>query len=314
MESIDLSQIKVSNPYLRTKTDIELLKKSIQTVGLINPLTLNAENELIAGGRRYQALKELGFTQVDIVRVNKDQLEQELISIDENLVRTPLNKIELESCLNRGREIYEQLNPSANKIDTDIKELTPEQKRHEKEAEENDTTSFAAVTAEKTGLSKAVIKKAIQRDLKSSQRVKEARGAGELSASQVNEMIQLEEKDQDQLLEHVKNKSVKNVRRMIKTARSQGVEAAIEESEKTPETPRELIQLESLAKKINKLFSKVLLEDMPLDEKQNKKLIQIIGTLNQQAQEFLEKFEFSSDHIPASLQQRETDQAQEMVQ
>ena len=112
-------------------------------------------------------------------------MEQELISIDENLVRKPLEKIEFEQCLNRGREIYEKLNPTANKVDIEKEALSPEEKKQEKEDEENDDSSFAAITAEKLGVSKSVIKRAIKRDAKSSTQVKSARGAGEVSCNEM---------------------------------------------------------------------------------------------------------------------------------
>jgi len=118
---------------------------------------------LLAGSRRFQAITELGWKEVDAHVVDRDVLQQELISIDENLVREPLNKLELEKCLNRGREIYEQLNPDANKIDIS-----------------------------KTGLSKSVIKSAIKRDALAADSVKQARSQGELNASQTNEIIQLD--------------------------------------------------------------------------------------------------------------------------
>ena len=46
-----------------------------------------------------------------------------------------LNKLELENALNRGREIYENLNPTANKVS--IK--TDEDKKSETEDEEEGT-------------------------------------------------------------------------------------------------------------------------------------------------------------------------------
>ena len=302
MEKLALNQVIVSNPYLRTNTDIEALKKSIEAVGLINPLTINKDNELLAGGRRYQAMKELNIDEALVQRVDLSSLEQELISIDENLVRTPLNKIELENCLNRGREIYEELNPTANKVKTEVKEMTPEEKRNEKAQDEEDTTSFAAITAEKTGLSKAVIKKAIQRDEQSSKKVKLARGAGEISASQVNEIIQLKKGDQDRLLDHVKNKSVKDVRKMIKTARIDGLDAAIEESENTQEVPREFIQLEAMAKKTNKLLSKVIIENIHAEGDQFKKVIAQIKSLHKQSNDFLALFTDDSNFIPMDIE------------
>lgn len=290
MEKVALDQVIITNPYLRTNTDIESLKKSIEAVGLINPLTINEKNELLAGGRRYQALKELGFSEVEVTRVDRSKLEQELISIDENLVRTPLSKIEFENCLNRGREIYEELNPTANKVETKIKALTPAEKRIEKEQEELDETSFAAVTSAKTGLSKAVIKKAIQRDAASSEKVKKARGAGEISASQVNEIIQLKKEDQDIILDHVKDKSVKDVRKIVKLARAQGLETAIEESENVDIVPREFTQLEAQVKKTNKLISKIIVENMDIDSDQISKIIEQVRILNHKSKDFLELY------------------------
>ena len=96
MQLVDISKIQTENDYLRLDTNIEQLKKSIETVGLINPLVINEENKLIAGGRRYCALKELGHKDVPVVIVKKNQQEEELISIDENLVRKDLTKIEVE--------------------------------------------------------------------------------------------------------------------------------------------------------------------------------------------------------------------------
>ncbi|HIP81409.1 MAG TPA: hypothetical protein EYH16_03255, partial [Leucothrix mucor] len=152
LDTRQLSDIKKNSEYLRHQTDVDTLKKSIESIGLINPLTINKENELLAGSRRFQAISELGWKEVDVHVVDRDLLQQELISIDENLVREPLNRLELEKCLNRGRDIYEQLNPSAIKIDISNESLNPENKLKDKAQEKTDTDSFAAITAEKTGL------------------------------------------------------------------------------------------------------------------------------------------------------------------
>ena len=156
MELVSIDLIKIKSSYLRVETNIEKLKKSIETVGLINPLVINNNNELIAGGRRYSALKELGVDQVPVFRVDKSESEQELISIDENLVRKDLTKIEFEKCLNRGKEIYEELYPNAKKVaDEDMK---TEEGINTHENLPNEERSFIDITSEKTGLSKKVIK------------------------------------------------------------------------------------------------------------------------------------------------------------
>jgi ParB family transcriptional regulator, chromosome partitioning protein len=290
MQNIALNKIIINNPYLRTQTDIESLIKSIETVGLINPITINEENELLAGGRRYQAIKELGWSEVPVQVVNCTKLEQELISIDENLVRKPLNKLEFENCLNRGREIYEELNPMANKIDMEIKVLSAADKKLEKRNEENDNDSFAAITAEKTGLSKSVIKVAIKRDALSSNRIKEARGAGDLSASQVNEIIKLKKEEQDKILPYIQNRPVKEVRKIVEIAKYGGVDAAIESSIGIETMPREFVQLGANARKVNKILSQILLEDIDFSGTDLNIIIKNMIKLRDHATDFLDRY------------------------
>ena len=187
-----LTDIQLKSSYLRLDTDVSALMESIRSVGLLHPLTVNGSNELLAGARRFQAVRELGWDEVPVQVVEQDALVQELISIDENLVRAPLTSVELEQSLNRGREIYEQLNPTANKVDLSIEPLTVEERAALKEREDQDMDSFAAITSGKTGLSKAVIKSAIKRDELASEVVKKARSDGELDATKTNEIIKLD--------------------------------------------------------------------------------------------------------------------------
>ena len=257
-----LTDIKRNSEYLRHGTDVDTLKKSIESIGLINPITINKDNELLAGSRRFQAIQELGWKEVDVHVVDRDLLQQELISIDENLVREPLNRMELEKCLNRGREIYEQLNPNAIKIDVSNESLSPENKLKDKEQEKVDTDSFAAITAEKTGLSKSVIKSAIKRDELASDSVKQARSQGELNASQTNEIIQLNKELQEKVLPLIADKTVKEAKKIIKAVKQGGIDAAIEENEKLVPIPKEYILLQSPVKRVNKNLTRILLEGM----------------------------------------------------
>ncbi len=274
-----LSDIKRNSEYLRYKTDVDSLKKSIESVGLINPLTINKENELLAGSRRFQAITELGWTEVDVHLVDHDSLQQELISIDENLVREPLNRMELERCLNRGREIYEQLNPNAIKIDISNESLNPENKLKEKKQEKTDTDSFAAITAEKTGLSKSVIKSAIKRDALAADSVKQARSQGELNASQTNEIIQLEKDLQEKVLPLIADKTVKEAKKIINAVKQGGIEAAIEANDNLVPLPKEYTLLKSPLKRVNKNLSRILIEGLkyegPEKDQINKEMLEL---------------------------------------
>ena len=71
-----ISEVKARGEEVKVRRkdgDISELKKSIQEYGLINPITINQNHELLAGRRRFQAVKELGWEETD-VRVINSQL------------------------------------------------------------------------------------------------------------------------------------------------------------------------------------------------------------------------------------------------
>ncbi len=265
---MSMDQIVVTNPYLRLDTQIKELKKSIAAIGLIHPLIVNEDNELIAGGRRYTALTDLGYTEVPVVVVKHNKLEQELISIDENLIRLPLQGVSLEQALNRGRDIYETLYPDAKKVETTVEALKPMIGRPaaaEDEVEEDKVdgkASYVEVTAQKTGLSEGVIRSAIIRDELSSANVKEARERGSLGASQTNEIVKLSKEDQDKILPLARELSTKKLREVVTKAKEEGVDKAIEDVLQEEPMPKEYEHLLSVAKRFNKLCSKIVAENL----------------------------------------------------
>lgn len=260
-----LAAIQLNSPYLRLDTDVSTLKRSIASLGLLHPLTINPADELIAGARRFQAVRELGWEEVPVQVIDRDALAQELVSIDENLVRVPLTSLELEQSLNRGRELYEQLNPAAHKVDLSAADLSPEERLAKKQRDEQDHDSFAAVTAEKTGLSRAVIQGAIKRDELAAEAVKQARGEGRLDATRTNEIIKLDADVQAGVLPLITDKTAKEARRIVAAAQEGGLDAARAEAETVVPMPREYRQILSPVKKVNRTIAKILLEDLQYD-------------------------------------------------
>ena len=159
-----------------------------------------------------------------------------------------------------------------------------ENKQKQKEQEKQDTNSFAAITAEKTGLSKSVIKSAIKRDALAAEAVKKARGLGELNASQTNAIITLEKPDQETVLPLIADKTVKEANKIIRVAKEQGMDAAIEESENLIPLPKEYTQLRSPLRRVNKNLSRILLEglkyDGPESKQINKEMLQLKESLD----------------------------------
>lgn len=90
---------------------VDRLKESLASVGQLNAVILNDEQTLLAGMHRILASKELGLTRIRAVFFEGSKLEQELITLDENLVRTELCPFDRCLASARSKEIYEALHP-----------------------------------------------------------------------------------------------------------------------------------------------------------------------------------------------------------
>ena len=79
---INIEDIKIKKRVRKDLGDLEALKNSLRIYGLLNPITLNSKYELIAGERRLQAAKQLGWTNINAVILSNisdvDELEMEL--------------------------------------------------------------------------------------------------------------------------------------------------------------------------------------------------------------------------------------------
>lgn len=271
MDVRKLNDLKVTNPYLRLGTDVSELEKSIQTVGLIAPLVISPDNVILAGARRYQALLNLGQTEAQVLVVDLGELEMELVSIDENLVRKDLTKIEIEGHLRRAKEIYQALNPIVEvNVEIDKKTILPNEK-------------FLNMVSLKTGLSPKQIHEAINRDEMAANNVKEARKNGDLSLSQTNEIIKLNKDEQQRSLTHLKTMPVREIKNFVKIAKVKGVETAIKETNQDPNT-REFLEIEMSLKKLLNKFKQLELEGIELADlpEQTQKLFKSVMKFGKQ--------------------------------
>ena len=154
---IKISEIKI-NPGRRDtqQRNVEELARSIAAVGLMNPITVTQDNTLIAGLHRLEAVKLLGWTEIECTVSDADGLQAELAEIDENFVRAGLSHRELGDLLLRRKELYEAIHP----------ETRQGQRNGQTAKNENfsllETKSFSQDTAEKLGVSKRTVEQLVQ--------------------------------------------------------------------------------------------------------------------------------------------------------
>jgi len=87
-----IEDIKISRRIRQEIGDISELKRSIQEVGLINPIIVNEKNELLSGFRRLEACRQLGWIEVEvkIINTSSDDVKKLDLEYHENIGRLDL--------------------------------------------------------------------------------------------------------------------------------------------------------------------------------------------------------------------------------
>src|ERR1051326_5534734 len=186
VQRIHLDELEVKDNAHRMQLDIDALVESLETVGQINPIVVRkagAKYRVIAGRRRYSALKQIqkksGKPQTAMVVVKDlDAIQEELIFIDENLMRQELTEVEYDEALYRRKQLYEQLHPETRK-----NVAGGVAKHRGAETKKAEPAAFAADSAKQLKVSRRTVEKAIARAARASDAVKKARERGELSPS-----------------------------------------------------------------------------------------------------------------------------------
>lgn len=86
---VPIDQIRIKGRYRKDLGDLGALVSSMQAVGLLQPVLLDSNNMLIAGQRRIEAAKLLGWTEIEVVVAGDldDALRLLIAQRDENTCR-----------------------------------------------------------------------------------------------------------------------------------------------------------------------------------------------------------------------------------
>lgn len=93
---VDINQIQVSKRIRKDLGDLSPLMDSLRRYGLLNPITITKDYKLIAGQRRLESARQLGWTTIDAVVVDiKDPVARLEIELEENTQRSNFTELEL---------------------------------------------------------------------------------------------------------------------------------------------------------------------------------------------------------------------------
>jgi len=103
---LKIKDIKIGRRIRKDTGDLTTLKKSLKKHGLLNPITVSAKGELIAGYRRLMAAQEMGWHEIEAFVIDpKNQIDSLEMEMEENIVRKEFSQEELLEGLKRKKNL-----------------------------------------------------------------------------------------------------------------------------------------------------------------------------------------------------------------
>ena len=108
--NVKLDDIKVGERFREDMGDLEALAADIKKWGIVQPLSINQNYELLAGGRRYHAAREAGFTEVPVIILEtENELQAREIELLENIARQDFSWQEKVRLTKRIHELQQEI-------------------------------------------------------------------------------------------------------------------------------------------------------------------------------------------------------------
>jgi ParB family chromosome partitioning protein len=106
---IPINDIVVKKRIRKELGDIEALAESLKRFGQISPIVISKKNVLIAGGRRLEAAKFLGWRTINaVISESSGELAQLEMEVEENIQRRDFN---MEEVAEATKKMYRLKNP-----------------------------------------------------------------------------------------------------------------------------------------------------------------------------------------------------------
>lgn len=211
MTTVCVKDIKVLGG--RRAVDLEKVKalaESIETTGLINPITVTTDYTLISGAHRLAAYALLEWEEIPVIVLDLKGLQKELAEIDENLVRSELTELQRAMYLARRKEIYEEIHPTTKHGGS--------RTSYKKSQVVTNTTCFTKEASSQTGKSESSVEKSVKIG-KSLSKPAKAKLEGTSIADNKSELLALAKvpkQQQAKVVEKVLTGQAESVREVVK--------------------------------------------------------------------------------------------------
>lgn len=119
--AVPISSIIVDRPgrQRRELEGVDELAASIRAIGLINPITIDRDHNLIAGETRLAACKTLGWSDITVQYVEDlSPYARRRIELEENVRRKDLPWLDYVNAVAEMHELFKQENPEQTAVDT----------------------------------------------------------------------------------------------------------------------------------------------------------------------------------------------------
>jgi hypothetical protein len=147
VQNVAVELIKVKERYRKDLGDIGALQASIESVGLIHPITVTPSWELVCGERRLQVYKKLGMTEIPAQVLDLDALKKLQAEHDENMTHLPMKVSEKTALADNIKKLLNHKHGERRGRPTKGKNIQPSDNGHE---DRNSLTN--GKTDEKTGV------------------------------------------------------------------------------------------------------------------------------------------------------------------
>ncbi len=221
---------------------LSVLEQSMAELGLLHPILIDQDKNLIAGLHRLEAAKRLKWTEIECNVRDFAKLQAEIAEIDENIVRVALSPTEMCDLFLYRKELYEALHPETkagaaqaagmnravgNNVDCKMQTTSP---------------SFVRDTAEKLGVHPSTVARQVQIAKNLTPKAKEIlRENTSVSKSELLKLSRLEPGQQEEAAAMLASHTIQSVGEYTQNQREP-------EEETTPDAQAAAIFMESFTR------------------------------------------------------------------